>query len=713
MERWILTPGGLAPLVLPEATRDGGCRVTEQRTPPPPWRVTWATRPEGGTPTAREVENREITLKLLLERPGDDWWAVTHDFGHPAAEAEGDGDVPGWTGNVRRASPDGSPIPPMVSDITAAMTAVYRDGGTLTRVMDSGDRITFDVHSVADQAGPTWDSDYFVADRTTVELAFTCAPFGRGRERLLGEGTLTDTDAQRFLTVGGLQVSGDVPALARLEYAGATVPQRSLLYAIDQPSAATATTGVQISLNDLIAPEGSAGYDDAGAYNFFQARVQALSSPAWRTLSLLRRKADEQPLAIAGTHRVFARVRCTASASNSTNPTGESFRARLRWVAGAREGGLSSNPEVTVPAGPWALIDLGLVYVPDDLGSVDGVLEVAGPVVGVIRGDLLLLVPTDRSAIASASLTPAVAGIPTSVDPLTGTGAVGGSAAQLGGGWTAFGPGPAWTRTASGAKKTATTADPNAAATSASAVALPISTLAGTVSSGAPAVAGSDAYVTYGLIVGNAAGIASILTGGTAGWAVAAEISRIDGREYLALIGIGNGTTTTASRNAYPPSSQERPYLDIRTDGTAVTSFSGQPPTALALPGGAPASGIYAGFFNGPIALPAASQTVTVRDFSVASAVAPDAVLFPGKTATVTTARATRTTAADMSGEMSAYRGDRPMLPPSGRAGRPVRVVMGISGGDFSDGREPQTRAAFTGRVFATPRYLQIPDQNA
>lgn len=147
-ERWIIDTG--RPLVLPLSARQGVVRVTEQATPNPPLRTQFAQRPEGGLPTSRERENRTITLKLELAPPTDQWAKVQHDFGAPPTEAQGDGDVPGWRGTVRRVDAGGSAIGPAISDLAAAVGALTSVGsesvsGTLTRVLEDGERITFDV----------------------------------------------------------------------------------------------------------------------------------------------------------------------------------------------------------------------------------------------------------------------------------------------------------------------------------------------------------------------------------------------------------------------------------------------------------------------------------------------------------------------------------------------------------------------------------------
>lgn len=707
-ERWVITPADGRPLVLPLA-QDGGTQVVAIQTPSPARRVVYASRPEGATPTSREWENREITLQVALVPPRDQWASSTHDFGAPAPQAEGNGDLPGWTGNVRRVGPDGNATSPMLSDLTATVAALAAAGGVVRRVLDDGTWLDFDVLDGEVADGPTWDVTYYAAGAMTLTVKLTCAPFGRGRERLIGEGTLPP--GRRLLEVGGLAIPGDVPALARLEFSSTASPQRSLLYAIDQPASAAAPD-VQIACRDLVAPEGiTAG---SGGIYPTQARIDNASSPTWRTLVMLRNATSGNPIPASGTFRVFARLRSTGSAA-TPGTTNTSFRARLRWAAGAREGGLSENAPVAVAAGSWALADLGQVRIPPEVGALDGTIEIAGPVAGAIWGDALLFVPTNRSATASASFAPAVAGVPSVVDPMTGTGPLGGSTAPIGGQWKTFGGGPPWNRSAGGATKTAGAAlDASSIVAAASAVGVPITSTQATVSSRAPQTS-ADAWFPFGLVIGDAAGIASILKytiDNVSGWAIALTTLRYTGVDLPYLFVVSGGKLTTMGLSGSEPVNPvARPYLAIRADGSVVGSVGGTPVTTTA-PANPPSTGVYAGIFSMPVSS-GSTMTTVLSDFTVEAPVPPDAVLYPGKIATIASTRATRVTDSGLTGAVSSYYGDRPLLPPSGREGVRARVVMGASRDDLRTGIDSTTGDPFTGRVFATPRYLQIPDQNA
>jgi hypothetical protein len=712
-ERWIIDAGGPAPLVLPTLTRNGGCRVVEHRTPPPAPTVTWAKRPEGAGATSREYENREVSIKLALERPLDEWWSVSHDFGAAPTEAEGDGLLAGWTGTVRRATPDGSPIRPMVSDISAAMGKLQREGGTLTRVMDDGGRVTFDVETATDPAGPLWDDRFYVADQTTLELSFTCRPFGRGAERLLGQGT--KAAGSRLLLVDGLQVPGDVPALARLEFSGATVAQQSLLYAIDRQ-----TYPLEIAASSRLLPTPAATVAGSIAPQVAVLPASPAGTPAgtWELISYLRPAVGGR-IALSGTHRVLARVR-TASTDGAV--------LRLRWSAGPAEGGTTINPTCSLPSSAgWRIADLGTVTVPEDVGELDGVIEWAGPTTSTARAlDLLLLVPAERSGRAYASTAKPIGGTVVAADSLTGTGALVGSAVQTGGTWSAAGTtGTGFARASSGATLSVTS---STVAVSAAPIARPAGSVRAQVRfTGSPGTSGQ-----FGLAIGNAAGLAAIASRSSASssaWAFGFGFAPNDdpAKRLVDVVVDGtsvkfaNGTAGSALSTgglltvdvfqwAVPPQIEASAWANADGATTNRKAFT----IAPAIP--ASPGQLYVGVWASGVGLTAGGTVypLTAASLFVTAPTPPDRVLHPDRTAQLTSGAATRDTPAGSPGPIAAVIGDRPFLPPSGRAGVPARVLMGASRTDLRTITAiDDTADTFTGRVFATPRYLQIPDQNA
>lgn len=724
-ERWIIDAG--QPLVLPLTPRDGTVQVTEQQTPVPPPRTQFAQRPEGSLPTSREVENRTVTIRVAITDAHDAWAAVDHDFGSGApSEREGEGDLPGWRGSVRHAT-GGSTADAAVSDLLGTVGALRPSAGTrkaitgtATRVLASGERIIFDVLD-ATVDGPAWDSAYYAGRLAIVTITMTCLPFGRSPERLLGTKTLpappasrpSGVRAERFLVLDDLQVPGDVPALARLELSGATLGQKSVLFATDRPDARSRTVGLQLDAESLDRPTGATLRPStltAMAPNSVVRAAFGLNVPAtWEPQVFLRRGGT--PLDVRGNHRVFCRV-----FADGANPV----TLRLRWAAGAREGGLTENPEVTsASAGgrAWQLLDLGVVSIPEG-GMLDGVLERRTPLNAETVTDVLLLVPTDCSAVLTAS----GAATPQDVshaDPLTGSGDVANSTAVPGGLWTSTGTGPALVRGSTGATRTVafgqwrswTLPAPNAALEATCSALLPITD------------SNNTAQVPVMVVIGNPAGIAALMAGTpnpvSTAWAIGAGFLR-----YFAVVepmvwtvsgGTYQATRTHKQKGATPTSPT---YLSIRYDGAeSIAASYTTPEWSHQWAGSIPAplgSDIRTGIVSSgasTLAVPPGAATVEFRSFVVYGRgdLVADQALYPTKTATIASSGSTRTTADDFSGLIASHEGDRPVLPPSGRERRPVRVTLGALRSPLA-GQVDSTISPISGKVYATPRWLQVPD---
>jgi hypothetical protein len=706
-ERWIITPRGESPTVLPNTAVDGGVRVTEVRTPPPATRMQWSPRDRGALPVAREYENREITLKVQLNRTVDAFRDVTHDYGTLPTEAEGDGDLPGWTGTTRRAGEQGQPLLPALTDLASMIGALQAGGGTAERVFDSGQRITYDVHTAQDPEGPAWDLAYYAAQSTAVPIVLTCEPFGRGEEQLLG--TAVKETGERFVTLDALQVPGDVAAVARLEFSGATVGQASLLFAVDQPDTATAATGTQIAATDLLGVPGVTETTESGAVHAAGVRVAAASAPStpagrWETVAYLRDAAGP-PLALSGQFRVLARVRAD---QGETIP---SATVRLRWSGGSRESGTSENTPATTTAYGWQLLDLGLVTVQD---ALDGIIERQTPAATPLRIDVLLLIPTDQSAVAVAS-TEIQTGVVLSADGMAGTGALAGSTSPTGDTWAVHGTGSSpspFNRESDGSSRVGPATQ--------QVDSVPVATTDVAISARFRLQILPQTSPVMGLCIGNPAGFAAIGTGQVAvdgAWAVAvvygdASNSDFESPTFAAIVKVTGGQRAAVVTTEYSP---------------AVGPYRNFAPMTLTLAGAdarAEVAGLsLAGSIADMPADPAATRigiysyvetgnTMTVRDFVVAGTSAPDRLLHSDRTASIGTTHAERETPSGYVG-LFIPEGNRPLLPHSGRAGRPTRVVMGTSREDLRTGTDAFPDDTFTASVYGTPLWLQTPDGTA
>lgn len=705
MERWVIDPieeGTGRPLVLPRSSRDGGIHVQAQQIAPASPRRQWAERREGALQTSTGVDNIEITLTLQLHSPRDQWAEETRDMGALPVEAEGDGDLPGWNGSVRVVTNDGSHVLAMAIDIADAIAKLEREHGTLAWTSDAGVRGYFDIVAAEFVESLPWDDRQIIARLAQVQIKLTCLPWLREPEQLLG--TVTTTPGQRLAVLSDIYVPGDVDALARLEFSGASDSQASLLYAIDQPDTPTKALNVQLAA----ASRGTPGVVEPHAGSVAPTVVRVSESlpgvPAgtWETLLHLR-STTGQPIVISGQHRVLVRVSCSTAAQ---------LQLRLRWSAGAREGGMRPEPIWTSsPQDWWEIADLGIIDVPAG-GTLDGVIERLGPYPVHTHLDLLLFVPVGRAQGSAHASTALPSGqVILAADPMDGTGALGGSPAPSGGTWAGFGPGTAFVRSSGVATRTAAAANRRAEA-------LPVGSAAVTISAQlGVAPTPLDATAVYGLVIGNALGIDRVLQGpgGPTGWAIACErndahtdgstmvIRTVDGTTMRAVgvspLGSGGIGSGRSSLGWFAEG-----YANAILGGTAAAGFVNPPP---------PATGIYAGVYSygagdgfGGYGSPV---TVTVDDVTIVGPTPQDRVLWPARTATITSSDATRQTQEGYSGSVGSPSGARPVLPPSGRANRLVRVVAGVFRDDLRVGLDRYPADPFTVAVYARPRWTLHP----
>lgn len=705
-ERWILNAGTAAPLVLPNANRQGVCRVTKASTPPPSSRLSEAPVPEGAHPVAREWENRVVTLDLTLERPEDPWAGVSHDFGAGSpVEAEGDGTVPGFAGTVRRVDADGNALYPAVQDLQLHLGQLATSGesvcGTLTRVMETGERIVFDITSVSDN-GATWGESMWLTHETATTIEFRCLPFGRSPEVHIG--AASRTAGKRWVTVTGT-VPGDVDAQARIELSGATRNAASVLYAVDQIT----TQPAEYACSALDRPAAATLVTAAGS-----VAAQVVQRPAftlggaglWEAGVML--SDGGVPLVRPGRWRIMLRVRGQSGG-----------RVRLRWTAGSRVSGMTVCTPVTLTSDQWELVSLGVVSIPAGAG-LDGVIETLLPHTQPIQYDQLLFVAADTSGEQHATVSTLPAEL-LALDRWAGSGNVTGSTADLGGVWTTSGTGTSATRSGSaairvGAYSTSTGVAHGLAIGSPAAVR---TTAALSADGGSSSSAtGGDA----GIWVGNAAGQAAIAGSsgatGTAGsgaagaWGVylGAWIPPGSGMRYAKwrlLVVDGTVVSTLPSSGGGGAGVLELTVADgVAT--ASVTNGAGYVMWTTSMDVPALPSSLRAGIathgwdgYSGPLS--------AWSEFSAfAVPVAGDAALFATKSARHETNVATRVDSAGIRGPVTPW-GARPRLQASGPAGRPTRVAVMATRGNLRNQVDAAAADPLTVNVYATPRWFQIP----
>lgn len=286
--------------------------------PTPELNLMWATSPdtEGARLAHSQYQNRTITVAVRCLEPAG---------GSPEVQAQ-------------------------VQNLQEKVGKLQREGGTLKRVLGTGDSITFDVLTA--NINVPQDKRYLVRGAVTVTLTFECKPFGRGAEEDLGDNTETTLPVLIFTETG---IKGDVPALGRL--------------VVDNDVATTqlwAVWGLQ-----------SRRYDNAATAALFY-EAEDLSLRAGTTSAVLAGASggdvaasnltpaagDVDCALLVGTHigsfRVFARV----YAPNTNTGT---VTAWVQWWPEASSGDSVHNERVTLDSAlenSFQLVDLGMVTFP-------------------------------------------------------------------------------------------------------------------------------------------------------------------------------------------------------------------------------------------------------------------------------------------------------------------------------------------------------------
>ncbi|WP_320672386.1 hypothetical protein [Patulibacter defluvii] len=670
------TPGALA-----LSTDVGTYQVTTWSAPPPERRLVTADAYEGSILDEDGWQNRELSLTVAV--------VATTDVALDDA----------------------------LSPLLERVAKLQREKGTVRWSRSGRQPLWFDVET-ATTPGPTFDLTYYAAKAATVELKLTCRPLLRGTERQIGTGTRTA--GQRFLTVADLDVPGDVPALARLEYSGASVAQSSLLWAIDQPDATSKATGVQVAASTLQTP--GTITTQVGSLSPQIVRMSAVPSgvPAglWQPCLYLHTAAGA-PIGLTGSYRVLARVSC---ASTTT------LQLRLRWTAGRDAVSLAENPwwQSAPMTDWWELADLGTVTIPPGSDGLDGVIERVTPYGSDTHLDLLLFVPADCAGSAYAA--PREIGGTIAADSMTGSGVLGGSAAAIGGSWTTHsGTGdPDFARGTTGATRTTPTSGAGRMA------GIPVGSSSARrvqVTAGYAEAVNPVGGPIYGAFLASDDGWKKMrnLANTTANvWVVGAwlefpsPLDQTTGMRLTIRRTIGAGANDIVSIRLGPTVSYQAHRMTLSYDptvGIATAEMSdatgrriAAPAVAIAAP---PATTFVAGLVDfGAYGASMTHIAGTYSNFAVEQVQPGDRALYPSRTASVATGRAYRQGATSGTKDLIAA-ADWPTLPPSGRDGRLARVVMGTSRDDMRTLLDSSPDDLFTGKVFATPRYLQVPDGDA
>lgn len=337
---------GNAPVELVSASY----RLREHSYPAPPLEVqyTGSIDTEGDLPSARKYRNRAITLRVIC-----------------------------WTQAALEA-------------LQAKVEKVGREGGTLQRVLATGEAITFDLLS-RETFEPTFDHLYHRDGWTEVGVMFAALPFGRGEPVQGGDQVETTLPA---LVWTEASIPGDVAALGELEIDNdaASANKMALIWGMEyrpsaqplQEEAESKTMGSGVAAAVGAAESSGAGSNVARATDIGVADKLLLSGT----------------FAGAGMYRMFARVYGTG--------TGTTYM-RATWADPASTRTVTTGPTVSFSNNDvYKLLDLGLVQAETDgKWEIFGYSDVATADVDI---DVLFWVPVEDGygELAGTSVTPGI-----------------------------------------------------------------------------------------------------------------------------------------------------------------------------------------------------------------------------------------------------------------------------------------------------------------
>ena len=365
-----------------------------------------------------------------------------------------DGDTPGcaWSGTAH-ASTSTRPVAGNGKLFTAAMNELekkvgklQRDGGTLRRILPSGDSVTFDVIEAAISGRAERP---MAQHRQEVDLVLTVEPLVRRPEVALPDRT-TLTGPALIATETGIQ--GSQPALGRLVIDDdATQARKLMLWGIQSRHLDTATSAALfIECEDLTAlgaaakAAGPTGASGSGGNKV----IQHLNlDDQYTAIVGLTLSSGPTSLTHKGDFRVIARVLRGASAGAVPSGT---ISIALEWALGDLLA-YERNPERSFSAsdrgGKWHWVDLGVVRLPP---SVVGAHRWQGQIIARsdtptddVHFDWVTLIPISEASgqAGTAQRTPTSAASLVAADDFNAhsAGVLTGKTAQTGGIWAGSG----------------------------------------------------------------------------------------------------------------------------------------------------------------------------------------------------------------------------------------------------------------------------------
>lgn len=280
-----------------------------------------------------------------------------------------DGDTAGcsWAGTRHASSSSRAAAAPRAAaalvQLEAKIAKIAREGGTLRRVLSTGETITFDLVT-ADTYEPTFDQAYHLGGLTAVSFSLQAKPIGRGAPITLSTHTATANAPLIFTETG---VKGDLPAAGTLTISNvsndklwAVWGQQSRYYSA-AAGAGLLLEAESCALAAATAAVGPAGASGAGTNKVAQhLNVGTVGSTS---INLSATGSTLDPPQHVGTFRVFARVQ--ADSANTGIPSIQfAWQRDLMAPQTFNDWVPVVNISGTAIKGSWVLLDLGLVSLP-------------------------------------------------------------------------------------------------------------------------------------------------------------------------------------------------------------------------------------------------------------------------------------------------------------------------------------------------------------
>jgi hypothetical protein len=248
----------------------------------------------------------------------------------------------------------------IISNLQRKVGKLFREGGTVRRVLPSGDLITFEVLRYGARVNPPADKRFVVRATADVTITLRCQPYGLGPSTSL---TLTPSTATSkaplVCTTSG--VKGDMPAIGTLTINNVTADKTLLMWGLrSRYYDAASPLFYEAESCTAVTAAANAGY--AGASGGGANKVMRHLNVGTGTTGSIAFFVPSAPAHI-GTYRVMARVQADSA---NTGIVSLSARWAPRYLGPEIQNDFVPivNAAGAALKGSWVLADLGLVTVP-------------------------------------------------------------------------------------------------------------------------------------------------------------------------------------------------------------------------------------------------------------------------------------------------------------------------------------------------------------